>query len=392
MQIVIFILAVILFVGLVVVHEFGHYLVARKNGVDVEEFGIGFPPRAWKKKLKNGMIFSLNWLPLGGFVKLKGESDSATEKGSFGAASVWAKTKILLAGVGMNLVAGLVLLTILAVVGMPVLVDKNVNGEQQFTVASDTKIINQQIDAGSIVKDSPASKAGLKSTDILVSIANATEKRELKTSDGLNAATAHFAGQKVSLTYKRAGVIFTKDIQLLSKVEVDASNGEKGYLGTASNNLTIQRSTWSSPVAAVGFTAQLTKLTFVGLGHALSGLGSAIAGVFSGNHVARENGQAKASEQVGGPVAIMSILWNSGSLGMNFMLAFIAIISLTLAIMNILPIPGLDGGRLLMILVARLVLKRALTKKMEEKIVGTGIVLLMGLIILITIVDVKRYF
>lgn len=392
MQIAIFILAVILFVGLVVVHEFGHYLVARRNGVDVEEFGIGFPPRAWKKKLKNGMIFSLNWLPLGGFVKLKGESDSATEKGSFGAASVWAKTKILLAGVAMNLLTGLVLLTILAVVGMPVLIDKGAAGAKQYSVASDTKIINQQVDVGGVVKDSPAYEAGLKGTDILLSIASASEKRELKTAEGLNKATAHFAGQKITLTYKRAGVVYAKDIQLLDKAEVEASNGAKGYLGTASNDLTIQRSTWSAPIAAVGFTAQLTKLTIVGLGHALSGLGSAIAGVVSGNHSARENGQAKASSQVGGPVAVMSILWNSGSLGLNFMLAFIAVISLTLVIMNILPIPGLDGGRLLMILTSRVLLKRPLSRATEEKIVGTGIVLLMGLILLITIVDVKRSF
>ena len=79
---------------LVVIHELGHAIVARRNGVIVEEFGIGFPPKAWAKKLKNGILFTINWLPVGGFVKLKGEHDSDDKKGDYGAASYWQKTKI----------------------------------------------------------------------------------------------------------------------------------------------------------------------------------------------------------------------------------------------------------------------------------------------------------
>ena len=95
----------IVLVVLIVVHELGHAIVARRNGVVVEEFGIGFPPKAWGKKLKNGVLFTLNWLPLGGFVRLKGEHDAAKGKGTYGAASFWQKTKILLAGVVMNWLA-----------------------------------------------------------------------------------------------------------------------------------------------------------------------------------------------------------------------------------------------------------------------------------------------
>src|SRR6185436_4492434 len=111
MTVVLLILGILLFIGLVVLHEFGHFVAARRNGVEVEEFGIGFPPQAWKRKTKKGYIFSLNWLPIGGFVRLKGENDSATEKGSFGAASFKSKTKIMLAGVGMNLLASVVIFT-----------------------------------------------------------------------------------------------------------------------------------------------------------------------------------------------------------------------------------------------------------------------------------------
>jgi regulator of sigma E protease len=82
MALLLLIMGMVMFVGLVVLHEFGHFLAARRNGVVIEEFGIGFPPRAWKRKTKKGFIFSLNWLPIGGFVKLKGENDAADEPGS----------------------------------------------------------------------------------------------------------------------------------------------------------------------------------------------------------------------------------------------------------------------------------------------------------------------
>lgn len=94
---ILLILAFILFIGLIVVHEFGHFIVARRNGVEVEEFGIFFPPTLWRKKMKGGYDFTINALPLGGFVKLKGEHDSDTQKGSFGAAKLPAKIKIMLA-------------------------------------------------------------------------------------------------------------------------------------------------------------------------------------------------------------------------------------------------------------------------------------------------------
>ena len=107
MLIVGIITGLIILVLLVVVHELGHGIVARRNGVIVEEFGIGFPPKAWGKKVKRSILgenvlFTLNWLPLGGFVKLQGEHDAANKKGDYGAATYWQKTKILLAGVVMK--------------------------------------------------------------------------------------------------------------------------------------------------------------------------------------------------------------------------------------------------------------------------------------------------
>jgi regulator of sigma E protease len=342
------------------------------------------------------MVLSLNWLPLGGFVKLKGEHDSDTKKGSFGAASLGGKTKILLAGVFMNLIVGLALLTILALVGMPKLLSKDTIGEDQFTVTSDTKIVSQQVRAGTVQDNSPASKAGIQGQDVIVSIASGTDIRSTKTTEQLHDATSDFAGKKVAVTYKHDGNTVTKETTLRSKAEVDASlktDNPKGNLGVENPvDIQIQRSTWSAPVVAVGFTVQLTKLTFIGLGHALGGLGSTIAGLVTANKEARQNGQTSASSQVGGPVAIVAVLWGSGSYGITFILWIIAVLSLTLAIMNILPIPALDGGRLFMILFSRGVLKKPLDTLTEERITATGMALLLCLVALITFVDVKRFF
>ncbi len=389
MQIFLSVLAILLFIGLVIVHEWGHYFAARRAGVVVEEFGLGLPPRAWGRRLKSGLLLSLNWLPVGGFVKLKGEHDSSTEKGSFGSVSLWSKSKIMLAGVTMNLLTGLFLLTVVAWIGTPKLIDN------QFTVASDRKITHQEVRADIVQDDSPAAQAGVQRRDVVISLASGEQFYEIKTSDQLKTATKALAGQPAELTYERNGETLTSQIVLRSVAEVEASRGTdnpKGHLGLVPVNLEVARSTWSAPVVAVGFTGQLIKLTGQGLWHALSGLGSAIAGAVTGNTIARQNGQDQATEQVGGPLAIVNVLWGSGDLGINFVLWIIAIISLTLAIMNVLPIPALDGGRLMMILFSRKVLKKPLSKSAEEKITGMGMAFLLLLIILITIVDVRRFY
>ena len=395
MQFVVFGLGLLLFISLILVHEWGHYIMARRNGVDVEEFGLGFPPRAYGKKRKSGMILSINWLPLGGFVKMKGEHDSDERKGSLGAASLGVKSKIMLAGVAMNLIAGLLLLTVLAWMGMPKLITQDSVGQDQFTVASDTRVIRQAVLAGSVEPGSPANSIGLRSTDQLYSISNEKQVRVVTTVPQLHNATTAFAGQKVTVAYKRNGETLTSNTRLLSPAVVAASlktDNPKGFLGVIPTNVTIQRSTWSAPIVALGLAKQITVLTFQGLGHALGGLGSTIAGLATSNHQARENGQDNASAQVGGPVAIGVALWNSGSLGINFMLLLIALISLTLAIMNVLPIPALDGGRLFMMLVSRGLFRRPLSRASEERIVGASFALIMALVLLITVVDVKRFF
>lgn len=370
-----------MFIGLVIFHEFGHYILARRNGIDVEEFGLGFPPRAKILAKRKGTIYSLNWLPLGGFVKLKGEHDNDTEPGTFGAANTWAKSKVMMAGVVMNLLAAFVLFSAVAVAGMPKLLCN------QFTVNSDTKIIHQPADYGVIRADlvepgSPAALAGLKVDDQIVSIAG----KPIVCEEKLAPLTKENAGKTVSVVYKHEGKVFVKSTKL---------NKNSPYLGvvpySASSGLQIRRSTWSAPVVAVGVMKDFTIATLKGLGSAIKGLGSLTAGFFTGNKAARQAGQQEAGSQVSGPVGIFSVLYQIAHQGFGLVVFVIALLSLTLAIMNVLPIPALDGGRLFVMLLYRAI-KKPLEQKTEERIHGTGFAVLMILFLVITIVDIKRFF
>lgn len=374
MSLFLLVIGLILFVGLVVVHEFGHFIAARRSGVEVEEFGIGFPPRAKVLAKKNGTVYTLNWLPLGGFVKLKGEHDSDTEKGTFGAASLANKVKIMLAGVAMNALTAFTLFTLAALVGLPKLVDN------QFTVASDTKVIRQEVIIGYVEPGSPADKAGLKQRDVIRSIGKPGEPRGIESKNVLPEVTKALAGQEARVLYIRDGVHEATNVQLRTTAEVDASkktNDPKGYLGISPSEYILQRSTWSAPIVAGGLMKQFTELTLKGLGSALSGL-------------ARGNGK-QASEQVSGPVGIFVIFKEGSNLGYEFILMLVGLISLTLAIMNILPIPALDGGRLFVTLLFRAI-RRPLKENTEDIIHGSGFAVLMVLFVLITVVDIRRFF
>ena len=390
MSVALLVIGLILFIGLVVIHEFGHFWVARRNGVEAEEFGIFFPPALYRKRIKSkkgDYDFTLNLLPLGGFVKLKGEHDSDTEKGSFGAAKTWPKTKIMAAGVFMNFIAAFVLFTVVALAGMPKLVDN------QFTVKSDTKIVNSQLFAGYVEPKSPAAEAGLKSGDKLVSIQNSDRVYELNGASDFPSVTKNLAGQKVTIHYIRQGQSHSTTAKLRTQPVVEASldtSEPKGYLGVVPSTYSMQRSTWSAPIVAGGVMVQFTGLTFQGLGKALAGLGGIVAGGITGNNQARHNAQTEASNQVSGPVGIFFIMKDGSLLGWEYVLFIVAIISLTLAIMNILPIPALDGGRLWLMLGSRAV-NKPISPKTEEAINATGFAVLIGLILLITFVDVKRF-
>lgn len=369
------ILGLLLFLLLVVLHEFGHFIAARRNGVEVEEFGIGFPPALLTKRFKNHKTkYTINLLPLGGFVRLKGEHDSDTTPGSFGAARLKTKLKIMLAGVGMNFAIAWFMLLILCVIGIPQL--PLPGGEQQFKIASDSHEKSNSLFVSYIEPDSPADEAGLKVRDQIISINDIS----VITEENLREATKSLSGQLVEIKYQRDKVENTVKVSLRNGQEVDTSkttDSPKGYLGVLPYEYRVLRSTWSAPIVAAGLTYQYTKVT-------LQGLGSAVKDLVIGN-------TSEASQNVSGPVGIFFVLKDGSSLGFRYVLLIVALLSLTLAIMNVLPIPALDGGRMFVTLLYRL-LKKPLTQKVEERIHGTGFAALMILFILITVVDVRRFF
>lgn len=363
------IMGLILFIGLILIHEWGHFIVAKRNGVEIEEYGVFFPPKIWSRKTKGGWDFSINALPIGGFVRLKGESDSDTRKGTFGASSLAVKIKIMFAGIAMNLLVAFGLLTFLALVGMPQLVDN------QFTVSSNERIAKQEVLVGYVEPGSPAQKAGIEVRDQLLSIKNnAGETIDIAKADDLPRTTQKYVGQTVIVSYDREGAVQQKTVTLRTK---DQLSDTKGALGISPTEYTMKRYTWAAPVVAVGTMAQFTGLTF-------QGLGTAISSLFQGD-------TAKASEQVSGPVGIFAVMQKGTFLGYQFILLIVAVISLSLAIMNLLPIPALDGGKIFVTLTARIFGKRV-SQRTEGWLYGGSFILLLLLLLLITVVDVRRFF
>jgi len=355
----------------------GHAIVARRNGVGVEEFGIGFPPRAYKKKLKNGTLFTLNWLPLGGFVKLQGEHDADLKKGDYGAATFWQKTKILLAGVFINWITAVVLLSILAVTGLPKIIP------DQFTILSDTTVISTPVQVGQLVEGYPAEKAGLQSGDKILSFdgEKITSIQQL-----IDVSKAH-RGETVPVTYERGGKENTLNIALrdADSSVFGASLGQQDYI----------KATWSAPIVGVVTTAQYTWVTFQGLGNLVANFFGGLVGQLSTNQATRQAATEKLDEagaSVAGPVGILGVIFPAASqAGFGQVVFLAAIISLTLAVMNALPIPSLDGGRWFVTALFK-VTKKPLTKEREENIHGTGFAVMMVLFLVITVADVVKFF
>lgn len=395
MGIVLLILGLVLFIGLILVHEWGHFVAARRNGVTVEEYGIFFPPTLYRRRMKGGWVFSVNLLPLGGFVKLKGEHDSDTEPGSFGAASLKAKSLIMAAGILMNLVVGYVLFALLALVGMPQVVPN------QYLVKTDATYLSHatyQTHVDTVEKGSPAARIGLRSDDVITAIGTPGRLQRLDSQADLAPITVQYSGQTVVVRYKHDGKMIQKETRLRSDAEIAAAARQGktiGRLGVTTyvtqKGLTVARSTWSAPIVAAGVMVQFTALTFQGLGHALAGLGGIIAGAATHNTTARQAAQTEASSQVSGPIGIFFIFKYGAALGLRFILLVVALLSLTLGVMNLLPIPALDGGRLWLMLFTHAI-KKPLDARREELINMYGFLVLLGLIVLISVVDVKRFF
>lgn len=388
-------IGIIILMLLVIAHELGHFIMARKNGVKVNEFGIGFPPRAiaWIKKNgkwtrlpksewqkpQDSLILSLNYLPIGGFCAMDGESDSDRRKGTFGAANFWGKTKILFGGVLMNWLVAAIILTILAFTGMPQFINN------QFYLENDAQITGEGITIAEVLPDSPAAKVGMQSGDKLIAIDNKLITLPTEVTDY---GTSH-AGNTGKYTILRG----EEEIVLEPKLNPAGSEYALGISMTSGQ--TFIRSTWSAPIVGVGTTLQLTGETFRSLGELVWNLVSGVVQQFSFNSEVREAGQSalqSAGDSVSGPVGIIGVIFPAFAESGLTNLAFLAaLVSVSLACMNILPIPALDGGRWLLIAIYRL-RRKTLTKETEERIVSRAMMVLLMLIAIISILDITRFF
>lgn len=380
---------------LVIAHELGHFIMARKNGVKVNEFGIGFPPRAiawikkgdkWTKlpksewnKPQDSLVLSLNYLPIGGFCAMDGESDADKRKGTFGAASFWGKTKILFGGVLMNWLVAVIILTILSFTGMPQFINN------QFYLENDAHVTGDGITISEVMPDSPAAKAGMQTGDKLIALDG---KSVITPTEVTNYGTEH-AGATGNYTILRNGEEITLQPQLNPR-------DSEYVLGVAmTSGQTFIRSTWSAPIVGIGTTLQLTGETFRSLGDLVWNLVSGVVRQFSPDSAIREAGQnalQTAGDSVSGPVGIIGVIFPAFADAGPTNLAFLAaLISISLACMNVLPIPALDGGRWLLIAIYRL-RRKTLTKETEERIVSRAMAALLILIAVISVLDIARFF
>lgn len=338
---------------LILIHEFGHFIVAKRNGVWVEEFGIGLPPRAFGKKIGD-TIYSVNWLPFGGFVRLHGEmtDDGVTDpKRSFIGKSKFVRAKIILAGIIMNFVLALVCFSIVySFLGIP--------KEQGFVQVLE------------VANDSPAAEAGIAPNDIVVSF----DKNTVVKSGDFTKLTKEYAGKKVVLEIKRGEQIQKFNVTLRE----NPSDG-KSFMGiVVTSEFTYYPPIWQRPFygAYYGTIAsyETTKAVILGLGSMAGTIGS-----------------GQAPKDTVGPVGILAIVYIVLKQGILPVLNLMGLISINLAVINVLPIPALDGGRLLFIIIEAIFGKKVVPK-VEAMFHSVGFMLLIALIFLISFFDIKRIF
>ncbi len=357
------ILTILIFLGIIVflvlVHELGHFVTARWLKIGVLEFGIGFPPRLLSI-VRKGIRYSLNLIPLGGFVKIKGEDgESAAEPDSFAGRPPRHRFLVLVAGVSMNVVAGWLILVVLFVAGAPVEVTDDINPNY---------IVSSEVVVAEVLPDSPAEGAGLAPGDKLIEADGLPVKNVQNFQDHVAGAE----GQETMVTYERAGVRAT--VTLVPRIMEEAQAG-RAIIGiapieTGVVRFPVHRAVWEGTRATGAYLERIVRA-----------FGDIFANVWRGRGV---------GESLGGPVAIAVATGDAVGLGLPYILIFTAILSFNLAIINILPFPALDGGRIIFLLAEKLRGRQA-RAEVEAWFHQAGFALLILLILFITYRDITRF-
>jgi regulator of sigma E protease len=340
--------------ALVIIHELGHFVTARLAGLRVLEFGIGFPPRAKVLRSEGETLYTLNWLPIGGFVRLEGEDGDSEDPRSFTRAPLITKMLILLAGVGMNLVLAFAIFT--AISWLP----GNAWG----------------LSFQSVQADSPAAAAGLTAGDTIVSI-NGTSYDQFNGPLPMVGELRAQAGQTVQLGIVSAsGEQRDLTVKMRDASQIDAEHGALGIF-----NLSFRESSVSftrSPVDAITTGAQRTGDAFRLIADGLGQIANSIA--------TKPTEAPPASGPVGIAIQVGDVFWQAGPLATLYLAG---ILSANLALVNILPFPPLDGGRMVVLLIKAVAGKRvSIQAERLTYLVGFGF--LFAFLIWITYFDIAR--
>lgn len=353
---------ILIFIGLllvlVLVHEWGHFIVAKKAGCRVEEFGFGFPPRI-AGKMWRGTLYSLNLLPIGGFVKIEGENMDEVNSSitSFASKSALWRIAILCAGVAMNLVLAAVLLGIQSGLGSPAVVTDD---NRQHLTNIMTYVIK-------VSPESPAALAGIQPFDRIVRYARTHQPN---VSD-IQMVTKEQQGVPVVMEIERGGKHLTFEIVARANPPLN-----QGALGVTLGETGLAKvSWWRAPWEGIQRTLDMT---------------AGITGQFA-LLIQKIVRQEHVGEVLTGPIGIAVYTREAASLGISYFLEFAAMISINLAIINILPLPALDGGRVLFVIIEKLIGKRV-PGNIESYAHTAGFLILIGLMIAITFQDIGRYF
>lgn len=344
---------------LIFVHELGHFIAAKRAGIRVDEFAFGFPPRLWA--IKSGETeYSINLLPFGGYVKMLGEDEdvSVAEKQnprSFAHGSVWTRSKVIIAGVTMNMILGWLLISMGYVIGMPPVI----TDPAKIPYAKTTKTVTiAGIAAGSV-----AASIGLAINDNIIEF-NGTP---VASKEELAAATKAAKGQSISLKVKRGKQELTKSGQLAA--------GDAPLGVSLADDVRVRLPLWWAPIYGLLETFKAIGLIFVGVVRFFKEL-------FVIRHIPPE---------AAGPVGIFYFTRSVLELGFGALLNFVAILSINLGVINVLPVPALDGGRLLFVLLEKLNRGRKVVSQQIENLAHTvGFAALIVLLLAITYNDILR--
>lgn len=347
---------IIILAILVLVHEFGHFIAAKKSGVLVEEFGFGFPPRIFSIKYK-GTLYSINAIPLGGFVKVYGEEykekiNPKLKLGAFSQKKPHLKAFIIIAGVIGNFLLGWILISYLFTQGVP---------------TPTNKVIIEKVQT-----DTPAFKSGIKDNDQVLKIQKDSGQYNITTTSDLADYSRKFAGDEITLIIKRGQDIFP--LKIVPRKNPPAGQGPLGV--QISSPFVEKKYIWyQAPFFGLVEAANITKTIVKELLKTLYQLMT-----FQHPKV-----------DVAGPVGIARFTGQAIKLGKNAVLELMALLSLNLAVVNILPFPALDGGRLVFVLY-EWITKRRVNEKLEQYLNLAGIVILLFLAALITVNDIVKIF